>query len=529
MSDQDKIDEAPLPPWEDMDPTPAQPPAEWLAQPLDFADSDPPPQITRTVNLLPVPEHGLAGPDDLDGIAAFILSRAKEGIGDIFAHDDYNTFSFSGAGEDWARAVAEHQTGIPYTQPAYFYDGGAQGRVAKAIVGGGRLPLAGQCQQSVSSALMIGGWDGGSAGDIGSGLGAQAGAARLGWGQTSVPMDLSKWPDDLWAKVTAGTCFFWSSDSATVSSGHVTMVIRKHPTDRKVQLWDTRTSFEPAAVTPAAALGVRMLFESHWWPWIAPTLSNGAWKFRGIATIDGLGAVKTGLAPRGRCRLLLRRRSDGALLYRTAWMSMETEGLPISWLLRSVRGAPFFDQIEAMWCVNSTTEMQTTNVPDNRPLLDLVCDRKGNATMTWIPTQGLHGRQRTADWTPPSAFGGNAGGAAPTASAPATSAPAASTPAPALDGALVSAPLAADAGLQRIAAKKAPGLAQGAHGPSVKALQEALVKLGYPVAGGADGAFGGGTLGALTQFQSDFGITPDGVAGADTLQALDGKLLTSAP
>jgi hypothetical protein len=395
--------EEPLPFWEDMDPTPAQPPEEWLSEPHDFAGEEPAPQITRTVNLLPIPEHDLAGPDDAAAVADFIVSRAREGIADIFEHEDYARCE--GDGEDWARAVAEHQTGIPYTMPAYFYDGGSQKRIANALVSAGRYPLAGQCQQSVSTALMIGGWDGGSLGDIGSGLGAQPGAAKLGWGETSVPMDLSKWSDDLWEKVGPGTCLFWSSDSATVSCGHVAMVTRKHPTARLWQLWDTRTSFETAATTPCAAPGARMLFESHWWPWIAPTLDNGAWKFRGIATIADLGTVRDALLPRGRCRLLLRRRKDNKLLLRTAWMSMEEEGLPISWLLRSVRGAPFADSIEALWAINSKTETPTAGSPDNRPLLDVFCDAKGNARMAWKPVQGLHDRPLRSDWSPDAELG----------------------------------------------------------------------------------------------------------------------------
>jgi hypothetical protein len=186
------------------------------------------------------------------------------------------------------------------------------------------------------------------------------------------------------------------------------MVIRKHPSERKWQLWDTTTSFNDPVTHRAAAKGARMLWESHWWPFIPPTLSSGQWLFRGIARIDGLGTVKSELKPRGRARLLLRSRSDGKLLYRSEWMSMEDEALPISWLLRSLRGAPFHDRIEPTWCINSKSSAPTRSAPDNRPLLDISCDPKGNARMSWSPAQGLHNRPHQTDWTPPAALRGAA-------------------------------------------------------------------------------------------------------------------------
>jgi hypothetical protein len=384
-----------------MDPEVATPPAEWLARPIAFADDEPPPQLIRTVNLLLLPNHGVSGPEDVEGIADHIVTRAKEGIADIFSHADYDTLS--GEGEAFARAIAEHQTGIPYTMPAYFY--GAQPQVAKAIVDGGRYPLMGQCQQSVTTALILGGWDGGRYGDIGSGTDAQPAAAKLGEGWTDVPKVLADWPDDLWEKVTVGSCLFWSAAGAAgAGSGHVALVIRKHPSERRWQLWDTTTSFNDPAPHPGAAKGARMLWESHWWPFIPATLSNGQWLFRGLARIKGLGAVRGDLKPRGRARLLLRQRSDGKLLYRSEWMSMEQEGVPVSWLLRSLRGAPFHDRIEATWCVNSLSDKPTASAPDNRPLLDITCDPKGNSRMSWNPSQGLHNRPRQTDWAPPAAL-----------------------------------------------------------------------------------------------------------------------------
>jgi hypothetical protein len=406
-----------LPVWQDMVFTEPEPPDGWVPGPASFGDDTPPPQLVRTVNLLPMPEHDIAGPDEIQQIADFIIDRAREGIDDIFAHEDYD--GFDDETEAWARAIAEHQTGIPYTMPVYFHDG-PQKKIADAVVNDGRYPLAGQCQQSVTTALCMAGWDGGAYGDVGCGIDAQSACAKLGNGWTEVPLILKDWPDDLWDAVTVGSCLFWSApcplskDGQTCGggkhvpgcgrgSGHVVMVLRKHPTERKWQLWDTTTSFTDPQVHAAAAKGARMLWESHWWEYIPKTMSSG-WTFRGIGLIDGLGEVTTGLAPRGRCRLLLRRRSDRKLLFRSEWMSMEQEGLPISWLLRSLRGAPFHDRIEATWCINSVCDEPTKNTPDNRPLLDCTCDVKGNAVMSWRPNQGLHVRPSPRDWSPAAPF-----------------------------------------------------------------------------------------------------------------------------
>jgi len=523
------VTESPLPAWDDVDPTPAAPPEEWLSTGNDAAEEAPPPQLVRTVNLLDVPEHNLSGPEDVDGIADFLLARAREGLGDLFAHQDYDTCS--GEGEDWARTIAEHQTGIPYTMPAYFFDG-PQTKIARAIVDAGRYPLAGQCQQSVTTALCIGGWDSGAHGDVGAGIDAQPTAARLGTGWTKVPLVLADWPDDLWEQVTVGSCLFWSApcpmtrNGKTCSgnfhvpgcgrgSGHVAMVIRKHPSERKWQLWDTTTSFNDPVTHPTAAKGARLLWESHWWCWITKTLSGGLWQFRGIARIGGLDALRAALKPRGRCRLLLRRRSDSKLVYRSAWRSMEQEGLPISWLLRSMRGAPFHDQLEAMWCINSVCDRPTTTTPDNRPLLDVFCDANGNARMSWTPRQGLHNRPHVADWSPVAPFG-----ASPLAE---------EAPAPDGGGALLSSLFSGELAVQKIISREAPSLVRGARGPAVMALQTALLQLGYDIPGGADGALGAGTVNGVKAFQAKQEITATGIADAETLLALDGELARGVP
>lgn len=63
-------------------------------------------------------------------------------------------------------------------------------------------------------------------------------------------------------------------------------------------------------------------------------------------------------------------------------------------------------------------------------------------------------------------------------------------------------------------------LRRGSRGDDVRAVQQLLVDQGYLNAGGADGAFGGGTEKALMQFQKDQGLEPDGVAWPQTIKRL---------
>jgi len=68
-------------------------------------------------------------------------------------------------------------------------------------------------------------------------------------------------------------------------------------------------------------------------------------------------------------------------------------------------------------------------------------------------------------------------------------------------------------------------LVNGAHGDSVRAMQQKLADLGYTGKDGAplvaDGHFGPGTLRAVQQFQHDHQLTVDGKAGTGTLGALE--------
>src|SRR6185503_925 len=92
--------EGPPPEWQDLSFSEPEPPEDWVPGPRNF-DDHAPPQLIRTVNLLPIPEHGLAA-DDIQGIADTILARAREGIGDIFSHEDYD--GHEAETEAWARA-----------------------------------------------------------------------------------------------------------------------------------------------------------------------------------------------------------------------------------------------------------------------------------------------------------------------------------------------------------------------------------------------------------------------------------------
>ena len=68
-------------------------------------------------------------------------------------------------------------------------------------------------------------------------------------------------------------------------------------------------------------------------------------------------------------------------------------------------------------------------------------------------------------------------------------------------------------------------LKRGRYGDDVKALQEALVKLGYSVGTyGADGDYGQATEAAVRQFQQDNDLDVDGEAGPNTINMINKKL-----
>jgi peptidoglycan hydrolase-like protein with peptidoglycan-binding domain len=76
------------------------------------------------------------------------------------------------------------------------------------------------------------------------------------------------------------------------------------------------------------------------------------------------------------------------------------------------------------------------------------------------------------------------------------------------------------------AANNSPPFRKGASGDGVAIVQRALVDLGYPMPvtmarGRADGIYGDETAAAVNQFQRDESLSPDSIAGHDTLHRLD--------
>jgi len=65
-------------------------------------------------------------------------------------------------------------------------------------------------------------------------------------------------------------------------------------------------------------------------------------------------------------------------------------------------------------------------------------------------------------------------------------------------------------------------LNMGDHGSAVKSLQEKLIQIGYSCGiRGADGDFGIATYNAVKKFQKNHGLSADGIAGSQTLTAID--------
>ena len=70
-------------------------------------------------------------------------------------------------------------------------------------------------------------------------------------------------------------------------------------------------------------------------------------------------------------------------------------------------------------------------------------------------------------------------------------------------------------------------LSAGAQGDAVRAVQQALVNQGIPLAGGVDGVFGAGTVKAVKQFQSRNGLNATGVV--DEATSLAGTVYAVEP
>ncbi|HWN51469.1 MAG TPA: peptidoglycan-binding domain-containing protein [Xanthobacteraceae bacterium] len=96
---------------------------------------------------------------------------------------------------------------------------------------------------------------------------------------------------------------------------------------------------------------------------------------------------------------------------------------------------------------------------------------------------------------------------------------------------LSSARLSRDNDLQNAAENRAP-LKRGARGDAVKILQRSLIDLGFAMPrsttnGTPDGIYGPESEATVKAFQSDNALFVDGIAGRETLAALDGILSAS--
>lgn len=92
-------------------------------------------------------------------------------------------------------------------------------------------------------------------------------------------------------------------------------------------------------------------------------------------------------------------------------------------------------------------------------------------------------------------------------------------------------------GVQRLedAARSNPYIVWGAQGPAIAKLQEAYVRLGYPMpkstcAGGRmDGIFGSEMFAVTQKFQTSKTLKDDGIIGKDTMGALDAAMVATLP
>ncbi len=66
---------------------------------------------------------------------------------------------------------------------------------------------------------------------------------------------------------------------------------------------------------------------------------------------------------------------------------------------------------------------------------------------------------------------------------------------------------------------------KGKKGKTVRLLQEALVELGYLESEGVNGRYNDATVEAVMRFQTDAGLTVDGIAGEETVNLLSATLL----
>jgi hypothetical protein len=350
--------------------------------------ASPPPRLLAALNDPDMLPPGTGEPDDPQGIADLLLARARDGsrLARVFAHTTFAAFDGC-EGETWARAVTEHLSGIPIGDPARFY---AEGRpaIARALFVEGRVPLAALSGDAVTAALCAGGWDGGPYGDVGRGMIGLDRCEELGEAiacsaEPSLSRPFAEWDGALWDRVGPGTCLFWAG--AGGDSGRAAVVIRKRGDGsmRELQVF--------GAVSPAQTSDdPPVLSEGELWSQIPASLATEleTFGFAGLGLLPFPGAARADLRPRGRCRLLLRQRSDRKLLYRSAWISMEAEGLSIARLLCSLRSSPRARDVEATWRVHSLCLTPTDEIPDSAFLVACTAGARGRVAVLVDPPDG---------------------------------------------------------------------------------------------------------------------------------------------
>jgi hypothetical protein len=275
--------------------------------------------------------------------------------------------------EEWARAVAEHQTGAPYTMPVYFYSGKHKA-IMDRMVAEGLYPLQGQCQQSVTTAIMMDGYGGGPYGDVGSGTGTPGLFKQDGqwFSPQAASFNLTAWPDPLWEQMPVGTCFVWAKNAG---EGHIATVIRKHPSEKKVQLWDTGNSFRQ----PQPGGCKKTLFEVDWISNVGPGTIG---PYLGCGWMNNERKLIGNLKPRGFMRLVIFKRGGKDPVYLSAWLDMAEKGTPMSWLLRSLHGAPFADQLDIRWLLKG----------DLNHFLSIRVKADGKAELDWSEYKDAAGK-----------------------------------------------------------------------------------------------------------------------------------------
>ena len=121
------------------------------------------------------------------------------------------------------------------------------------------------------------------------------------------------------------------------------------------------------------------------------------------------------------------------------------------------------------------------------------------------------------------ANGGSGGSAETTVATPVTPQTPVETP---TDGATTTTTTSASSTTAEVTVPASGHLSAGDSGPAVETLQQALKQLGL-YDGAVDGDFGQGTSDAVVAFQNAHNLTPDGIVGQETADAINQALAQS--